>query len=164
MSGEGTEPRARLALVLRGDPRDPRSWSGVPSKLADALEAIGCEVVAVDAEVPRGRTIRHRLKMTWADQEASRAFAAASGLVVRAKLAGAGGVEAVIALDSGYVIGGSVPVVSFDDMTVATTWTRSWRRSSIPAPSCRLRRAIPSSTSRTAGRLEASWTIARPRR
>lgn len=119
MRAEGAEPRARLALVLKGDPRDPRSWSGVPSKLADALEEIGCEVVPINAEVPRGRTFRHRFKMTWADQEASRVFAAASGLVVRSKLAGSGGVDGVIALDSGYLIGGHVPVVSFDDMTVA---------------------------------------------
>jgi glycosyltransferase involved in cell wall biosynthesis len=87
--------------------------------LAEALEGIGCEVVPIDAQMPRGRTLRHRLKMTWADQEASRGFAAASRLVVRAKLAGAGGVEGVIALDSGYVIGGRVPVVTYDDMTVA---------------------------------------------
>ena len=119
MRAEGAAPRARLALVLKGDPRDPRSWSGVPSKLADALEEIGCEVVPINAEVPRGRTFRHRFRMTWADQEASRAFAAVSRLVVRSKLAGAGGVEGVIALDSGYLIGGHAPVVSFDDMTVA---------------------------------------------
>jgi glycosyltransferase involved in cell wall biosynthesis len=103
---------------LKGDPRDPRSWSGVPSKLASALEGIGCEVVAVDAEVPRARTVRHRLKMTWADQEASRTFAAASGLIARGKLAGVG-VEGVVALDSGYTIGGRAPVVTYDDMTVA---------------------------------------------
>lgn len=120
MSGELVdEPRARIALVLKGDPRDPRSWSGVPSKLATGLEEIGCEVVPIDAEVPRARTIRHRLGMSWADQEASPAFAAFSGLVARGKLAGAGGVEGVVALDSGYAIGGRAPVVTFDDMTVA---------------------------------------------
>lgn len=119
MSSGGATPRARLALVVKGEPRDPRTWSGVPSKLADALEGIGCEVVSVNAEVPRAGTLRHRLKMTWADQEASPAFAAASGAVVRARLARAGRVDGAIALDSGYLIGARVPVVSYDDMTVA---------------------------------------------
>jgi glycosyltransferase involved in cell wall biosynthesis len=108
----------RLALVLKGDPLDPRSWSGVPSKLANGLEEIGCEVVPVNAEVPRARTFRHRLKMSWAQQEASRAFATASSLVARGRLAGAGGVEGAVVLDSGYTLGGGVPVVTFDDMTV----------------------------------------------
>jgi glycosyltransferase involved in cell wall biosynthesis len=119
VSTEGAQPIARLALVLKGDPRDPRSWSGVPSKLATALEEIGCEVVAINAEVPRARTVRHRFKMSWADQEASCAFAATSSLVARGKLAAAGAVDGVLSLDSGYTVRGRAPVVSFDDMTVA---------------------------------------------
>jgi glycosyltransferase involved in cell wall biosynthesis len=118
VSADGAPPKARIALVLKGDPLDPRSWSGVPSKLAEALGEIGCEVVPVDAEVPRAHTARHRFKMTWADQEASRFFAASAGLVARGKLAGAGGVDGVVALDSGYTVHTRAPVVTYDDMTV----------------------------------------------
>jgi glycosyltransferase involved in cell wall biosynthesis len=116
-TADGSRPR--IALVLKGDPLDPRSWSGVPSKLATALDGIGCEVVPIDAEVPRAGMIRHRRKMSWADQEASRPFAALSGLIARAKLVRAGNVDGVVALDSGYSVGGGTPVVTFDDMTVA---------------------------------------------
>lgn len=112
-------PTGRIALVLQGDPSLPGSWSGVPASLGSGLRDAGCEVVPIDAEVPHGGGIGRILKMSWADQAASRAFAAASGFIASRRLRAAGPVDGVVMMGSGYEISTEAPVVTFEDMTVA---------------------------------------------
>ncbi|MGH3430191.1 MAG: glycosyltransferase family 4 protein, partial [Mycobacteriales bacterium] len=118
----GTEtavkPNARIALVLQGDPSSPGTWSGVPASLGHGLEAVGCEVVPIDAEIPAGGKIANALKMSWADRSASRFFAAGSGFVSKRRLRAAGPVDGVVIMGSGSSIATEAPLVTFEDMTV----------------------------------------------
>jgi hypothetical protein len=117
--GSRTTSELRIAIVIKGDPTAPGSWSGVPRHLADALASLGCEVVPVNAEIPRGGFIAKRMRRTWADQAASDLFAAGSGLMARLRLKGAGSIDGVVAMGSGYTLSTKQPFVTFEDMTVA---------------------------------------------
>lgn len=109
----------RIALTQQGDPGDPASWSGVPARLMRGLERAGCEVAPVAAE-PRGADrVARLLRMSWADQAASRSFAAVFGLTARVGLARAGRLDGIVMIDSGYSLPHGAPYVTFDDMTVA---------------------------------------------
>jgi glycosyltransferase involved in cell wall biosynthesis len=101
----------RIALVQQGDPTDPGSWSGVPARLARGFEQAGCEVVPV--------RLAALLRMSWADQSASRAFAAACGTAAGRALRRAGRLDGAVAIGSGYRLRTSVPFVTFEDMTLA---------------------------------------------
>jgi glycosyltransferase involved in cell wall biosynthesis len=117
-----------VALTQQGDPTDPSSWSGVPARLANGFEEIGCEVVPVSAE-PRGADRLARLfRMSWAHQSTNRAFAAAASLKVSLGLKRAGRLDGVAMLGSGYLLHTALPFVTFDDMTV----TQALRRSDPP--------------------------------
>jgi hypothetical protein len=115
----------RVALVMQGDPTDAATWSGVPASLSAGLEAAGCEAVPVQAEFPGARRIGNRLRMSWADQAASRGFAAGAGIAAGRRLRRAGGIEGVVMLGSGYSLSTEAPIVSFDDMTVAQALRQS---------------------------------------
>jgi hypothetical protein len=109
----------RIAIVIKGDPTAPGSWSGVPRHLADGFAELGCEIVAINAEVPREGFLAKRLRRTWADQAASDLFAAASGLRASRRLKRAGPIDGVVAMGSGYTLSTTRPFVTFEDMTVA---------------------------------------------
>jgi hypothetical protein len=111
-------PAPRIALVLKGDPSLPSTWSGVPFKLGAGLRSIGCEVVPIDAEIPREGGIGRRLGMTWADRDASRVFAGASRLVASRRLRAAGRVDGIVMLGSSHSVSTKAPTVTFEDMTV----------------------------------------------
>jgi glycosyltransferase involved in cell wall biosynthesis len=83
------------------------------------LEELGCEVVSINAEIPRGGTVTRLLGRNWADQAASNSVAAAVALTARLRLKKAGRVDGVVAMGSGYVLSTQVPLVTFEDMTVA---------------------------------------------
>ncbi len=118
MGVDDRKQKARIALVLDGDPSLPGSWSGVPWRLGKALEALDCEVVPINAEIPRSGLIARLLRRNWAEQAASRIFADATGLTATLRLRGAGHVDGVVMMGSGYVIKTAAPVVTFEDMTV----------------------------------------------
>jgi hypothetical protein len=109
----------RIALVMQGDPTDAASWSGVPASLSSGLEAAGCTVAPVRAEFPAAGRVARLLRMSWADQATSRAFAAACGRAADRALRRAGDLDGVVMLGSGYTLSAGAPIVSFDDMTVA---------------------------------------------
>jgi len=113
-AGSGT----RIALVIQGDPTQPRLWSGVPAGFGRGLEAAGCELVPIDAEIPAGDRIANTLDISWADRSASRFFAAGSRLVSGRRLRAAGPVDGVVIMGSGSSIATDAPLVTFDDMTV----------------------------------------------
>jgi hypothetical protein len=118
LNGRPSTPAPRIGIVFQGDPADPSAWSGVPAGLGAGLAAAGAEVVPLDARFPGAGRVANALGFSWADATANGAFAAASSAVAsravrRAKLDGA------IAIGSGFVLAEGVPVVSFEDMTLA---------------------------------------------
>jgi glycogen synthase len=118
-TGEEASRLARIALIQQGDPTDPASWSGVPARLARGFEEAGCEVVPVRAVFPGAGRLGRLLGMSWADEATSRVFAAACSAAANRSLRGAGHLEGAVAIGSGYSLSTSVPVVSFEDMTLA---------------------------------------------
>lgn len=119
MNSGPARPSPRIAIVIQGDPLTPASWSGTPAGLASGLEAAGCEVVGIDARFPGAAVVGHRLRMSWADQTASRIFAAASSVAAGARLRAARGLDGAVAIGSGYRVAYGAPFVTFEDMTVA---------------------------------------------
>lgn len=75
-------------------------------------------MVPVDAEVPHGGRISRTLGLSWAQAQASRAFAAANSHFARRRLRAAAPLDGVVMMGSGYSLPTEPPYVTFDDMTV----------------------------------------------
>jgi glycosyltransferase involved in cell wall biosynthesis len=125
---------ARIAIVVQGDPRDPRGWSGSPAGICAGLDAIGCEVVPVDARPPG--TARLTRRRGWTREAADPIYAAACGWSADLAIRRAG-VAGAIGIGSGYLLGTSTPVVTFEDETVA----QASRQPSSPVSKLRPRQA-----------------------
>lgn len=113
------ESPPRIALVEQGDPTDPASWSGVPSRLSRGLAAAGCEVLPVRAMFHGAHRLGGLLGMSWADQAASRSFAAAFGAAANRSLRRSRPLDGIVMIGSGYALDTAAPLVTFEDMTVA---------------------------------------------
>jgi hypothetical protein len=109
----------RIAILQQADPDDPGAWSGVPAGLTAGLRHAGCETVRVDARFPKADGLAGRLRMSWADQSANGAFAAASSVAASRALRAAGSLDGAVMLGSGFVPATRVPLATFEDMTVA---------------------------------------------
>jgi len=116
---EQAERRPRIALVQQGDPTDPATWSGVPARLAGGFEQAGCDLVPVRASFRGASRLGRLLGMSWAEQSASRGFAAACGAAANRSLRRAGPFEGIVMIGSGYRLRARAPIVSFEDMTLA---------------------------------------------
>jgi len=116
---EHAETRARIALVQQGDPTDPASWSGVPARLAKGFEQADCELVPVRASFPGADRLGRLLGMSWAKQATNRGFAAACGATAHRWLHRAGKLDGIVMIGSGYRLRSEVPIVTFEDMTLA---------------------------------------------
>lgn len=116
-TSSGAKPR--IALVQQGDPTRAGSWSGVPAGLTSGFSALGCEVVPVNAEFRGAGRLASQLGMSWADQATSRAFAAAFSLTANRRLRAAQPLDGVVMIGTSYTLSTSLPVVTFEDMTVA---------------------------------------------
>lgn len=97
----------------------------MPASLSAGLEAAGCGVLPVRAEFPQAGRVARVLRMSWADQATSRAFAVACGATADRRLRRAGELDGVVMLGSGYALSTATPTVSFDDMTVAQAMRRN---------------------------------------
>jgi hypothetical protein len=117
-ASEKAEPLARIALVNQGDPTDPAAWSGVPARLSTGFEQTGCEVLPVHASFRGAGRLGNLLGLSWADQSASRAFAAGRGRSVDRSLRRAARLDGVVMVGSGYALRSPLPVVTFEDMTL----------------------------------------------
>jgi hypothetical protein len=116
MSSNG---KPRIALVQQGDPSRAGSWSGVPAGLASGLRAAGCEVVPISAEFRGAGRLARELHMSWADQATSRAFATAFTITANLRLRSAGRLDGAVMIGTSFSLSTDVPVVTFEDMTVA---------------------------------------------
>ena len=95
----------------------------MPAGLSAGLAAAGAEAVPLDARFPGFGRIANLRKLSWAEATASAPFAALSGAVAkravrRARLDGA------VAIGSGFVLDTELPVVTFEDMTLAQALRR----------------------------------------
>lgn len=115
---------ARIALVQQGDPTDPATWSGVPARLSRGIEGAGCELVPVHATFRGAGRILQVTRMSWADQSANRFFALASGAVADRALRRDGGLDGVVMIGTGYSLRTNLPVVTYEDLTVAQALRR----------------------------------------
>jgi len=113
-----------IALVQQGDPTDPATWSGVPARLSRGLEEAGCEVVPVRATFRGAGRILQVTRMSWADQSANRLFALASGAVADRALRRRDELDGVIMIGTGYSLRTNLPVVTYEDLTVAQALRR----------------------------------------
>ncbi|HEV7563985.1 MAG TPA: glycosyltransferase family 4 protein [Solirubrobacterales bacterium] len=87
--------------------------------MISGLREAGCDVVPVDAGHPALRRIGDRLGMSWADQAANPMIASLSGRIADRRLRAAGQLDGVVMIGSGYSLSTSLPLVTFEDMTVA---------------------------------------------
>jgi Glycosyl transferases group 1 len=115
---------ARIALVQQGDPTDPATWSGVPARLSRGLEGAGCEVVPVRATFRGAGRIVQVTRMSWADQSANGLFALASGAIADRTLRRSGELDGVVMIGTGYSLRTNLPVVTYEDLTVAQALRR----------------------------------------
>jgi glycosyltransferase involved in cell wall biosynthesis len=111
-------------LVQQGDPTDPATWSGVPARLSQGIEDAGCEVVPVRATFRGAGRILQVMRMSWADQSASRFFALASGAVADRALRRSDELDGVVMIGTGYSLRTNLPVVTYEDLTVAQALRR----------------------------------------
>lgn len=118
VTGPGAQP-IRVAFVQQGDPTRPDLWSGVSVGLIGGLREAGCEVVPVDAGSRTATRIARRLRIGWAQQSTSRAFAAFSSAAAARALRAAGPVDGIVMIGSGYQLRAEPPIVTYEDMTVA---------------------------------------------
>jgi glycosyltransferase involved in cell wall biosynthesis len=91
----------------------------VPVGLAAGLRAAGCEVVPISAEFRGAGRLARELHMSWAEQAASRAFAAAFTITATRRLRSAGQLDGAVMMGTSFSLSTDVPVVTFEDMTVA---------------------------------------------
>lgn len=127
-----------MAVVFKRDPRDPAGWSGVPAGLVRELGELGIDVVPVSAEPSAllGRPARGvlaaleaaRLRargrsepMAFVRQviERSSELAILRTATVRWRLRGSPPLDGAVQLGSEYALPAGIPLVTYDDMTVA---------------------------------------------
>lgn len=126
-SPTATKPRStRIAVVAQGEVTDPRSWSGTPAGICAGLEAIGIEPVPINARPPGSKQLLTRLRRSWTWEATSPVFATASGAWADHAIRSAGNIDGIVAIGSGYLLRSSLPMVSFDDMTVAQGMLQTW--------------------------------------
>ncbi len=111
--------KLRIAMILEGDPERGGAWSGVPRGLTSGFEQQGCEVVPINAEVRGMGRAAEALGMSWAQQSANPVFAWACGVAASRRLKAAPPLAGAVAIGSGYSVSTSLPVATFEDMTVA---------------------------------------------
>jgi glycosyltransferase involved in cell wall biosynthesis len=109
----------RIAVVQQGDPTAPSSWSGTPSGLIAGLRGNDCDVVPIDARFRGSDRVASLLRLSWAQQEANRVFAALVGRTANRGLAAAGSLDGVVTVGSSFLLSTDLPTVTFEDMTVA---------------------------------------------
>lgn len=109
----------RIAVAFQGDAADPRAWSGIPTGISSGLRAAGVEAVAVDARMPGGPRLGRALRMSWIAQSTNPLLAAAGGRRADRAISAAGGIDAALAIGSGFSLRAAIPTATYEDMTVA---------------------------------------------
>jgi hypothetical protein len=116
-----SEPTAirRIALVSHVDSTDPGAWSGSPAGLQAGMAEHGVELIPVRASLRGVGRITAQLKLGAAEVAANDAIAVATGLAASAALRRRDDLDGVVRIGSGFELATRLPIVTFDDMTVA---------------------------------------------
>ena len=119
-------PSPRIAVALAGDPTDPSAWSGTPAGLCSGLVAAGVEPVPVDARFPGEPRLLRLARLPWTAEATNPPIAAANGAWGSLGLRRSGSLDGTIAIGSGYLLRSSVPIATYDDLTVAQGMRQPW--------------------------------------
>lgn len=112
----------RVAVASVGDPRSPRTWSGVTAGIVDGLGGLGVEVVPLDLSLPR--TVERAVLVAAAAPTRNRYDAEGAALTdkvrsMRARRACAAvSVDGVIQIGTTFALGSGVRFVTLEDMTL----------------------------------------------
>jgi len=101
-----------IALVCRGDSRDPGDWSGIPNSLARGLQEVGVDVRHVSADLPA--SVRRVARRLFSHEDYPALWTAAA----RARLWRAGAVGGVLQIGTEFRVTTRARLVTFEDMTV----------------------------------------------
>jgi len=126
-----------IGVLCPGDPAAPSTWSGTPSGVVRGLAELGVQVRGIDVEahptISSGasliagaamvasigraglRPTRRRLQTIGS---LSPAVAAMRSAVARRQLRGLAQLDALIQIGTGYSVTATVPIVTFEDMTI----------------------------------------------
>jgi Glycosyl transferases group 1 len=126
-----------IGLLFPGEPTASPTWSGTPSGIARGLEQLGLEVCGINVDAPRpisqamslilGGTmvpaiVRAGMRPTPRELRRigsmSPVLAAMLSAVARRRLDGSSSLDGLIQIGTGYSVTTTVPVVTFEDMTV----------------------------------------------
>lgn len=102
-----------VAIASAGRSSDPAQWSGVPRSVSDGLRAAGAEVVALDVALPG------RMQRVLDDRLQLRHLAAGPLSRLASRRLRRIRVDGVCQMGSEFVLETSLPLVTFEDMTVA---------------------------------------------
>ena len=133
----------RVGVAFPGDPSQKSTWSGIPYRLMRGLEAGGVEAVPVNVEAPpllraigtnaiAAAYVRPRRDLTAAVKRARLAARVSPGVAALTTWAAphglrrAGRLDGIIQIGTGYTLRSSVPVATFEDMTIAQTRTHPY--------------------------------------
>lgn len=128
-----------VAVAFPGDPRHPTTWSGTPSGVVRGLEASGATVKSLRAEPhpainamamhalslarlhhsDRAGGVVAALKQSRRSARLSPELGRLQTRAARHRLAALGALEGIVQIGTGYSLHADVPVVTFEDMTVA---------------------------------------------
>ncbi len=106
-------------MVLQGEVGNPRSWSGSPAGLLSGLRLAGADAIAVDCRPPGIAFATRHLRVDWARESASGFFASINSAWGSARTLANRPLDGIVAIGSGYEICSRVPMVTFEDETVA---------------------------------------------
>jgi glycosyltransferase involved in cell wall biosynthesis len=121
-----------VGVAFPGDPRARGTWSGTPAGIADGLTQLGWSVRRIDARPPRAldliafnavtlghvRPGRVGPRAARAVARVSPTVAAVRGSAAAARLRSLPPLDAVVQIGTGYTIPGTVPVATYEDMTI----------------------------------------------
>ena len=126
----------RIGVAFPGDPSRRSTWSGTPSGIMDGLTEVGAMAIPINTEpsrVVRDATfhlataayLRPARDLTGAARRARRAARASTGMAAVTSWAAprairqAGPLDGIVQIGTSYGLSTEVPVVTFEDMTVA---------------------------------------------
>ncbi|MDX6609088.1 MAG: hypothetical protein QOF85_1013 [Solirubrobacterales bacterium] len=133
----------RIGIAFPGDPSHKATWSGIPFGLMGGLEAAGVEAVPVRVEPPAPllavssntiavtylrprRDVRAAVQQARAAARASASIAQVNSWAVPRALRQAGRLDGIIQIGTGYTLRSSVPVATYEDMTIPQTRTHPY--------------------------------------
>jgi glycosyltransferase involved in cell wall biosynthesis len=128
----------RIGVAFPGDPTDRSTWSGTPSGVMRGLSEAGVEPVPIQAEPSKvlrgttlnaltaaylrpGRDVKAAVLRARAAAWASPALAAIQSWAAPRRLRQAGPLDGIVQIGTGYTLKTDVPLVTFEDMTIAQT-------------------------------------------